>query len=135
MSRLGKLVFQRVIVVAFFILLQLGALLSTVIWLSEYRRWIQVFMTALSVLTIVYLLYDRTNSSYKIAWIILILAFPVAGISLYLTFGGRRPQRPDPPGHAPGRGYGPGKSLAGTADFGQSRQSQRPGLGSGLLSL
>ena len=90
MSRLGKLVFQRVIVVAFFILLQLGALLSTVIWLSEYRRWIQVFMTALSVLTIVYLLYDRTNSSYKIAWIILILAFPVAGISLYLTFGGRR---------------------------------------------
>ena len=87
MSRLGKLVFQRVIVVAFFILLQLGALLSTVSWLSEYRRWMRVFMTALSVLTIVYLLYDRTNSSYKIAWIILILAFPVAGISLYLTFG------------------------------------------------
>ena len=90
MSRLGKLIFQRVIVVAFFILLQLVALLSTVIWLSEYRRWIQVVMTVLSILTIVYLLYDRTNSSYKIAWIILILAFPVAGISLYLTFGGRR---------------------------------------------
>ena len=90
MSRLGKLVFQRVIVVAFFILLQLAVLLSTVIWLSEYRRWIQVFLSGLSILTIVYLLCDRTNSSYKIAWIILILAFPVAGICLYLTFGGRR---------------------------------------------
>ena len=90
MSRLAKLVFQRVIVVAFFILLQLAVLLATVLWLSEYRRWIQVVSTVLSILTIVYLLYDRTNSSYKIAWIILILAFPVAGICLYFTFGGRR---------------------------------------------
>ena len=45
MSRLAKLVFQRVIVVAFFILLQLAVLLATVLWLSEYRRWIQVVST------------------------------------------------------------------------------------------
>ena len=56
MSRLAKLVFQRVIVVAFFILLQLAVLLATVLWLSEYRRWIQVVSTVLSILTIVYLL-------------------------------------------------------------------------------
>lgn len=90
MRRLGKLIFQRVVIVAFFILLQVAVLLTTMVWLSAYRPWIQALMTALSVLTIVFLLYDRTNSSYKIAWIILILAFPVAGISLYLIFGGRR---------------------------------------------
>ncbi len=90
MQRIRKLLFQRVILVAFFILLQVAVLLATMVWLSEYRRWVQVIMTALSILTIVFLLYDRTNSSYKIAWIILILAFPVTGISLYLIFGGRR---------------------------------------------
>lgn len=90
MRRIKKLVFQRVFIVAFFILLQVGVLLTTMVWLSAYRPWIQAVMTVLSILTIVFLLYDRTNSSYKIAWIILILAFPVAGISLYLIFGGRR---------------------------------------------
>lgn len=90
MRRLGKLIFQRVFIVAFFILLQVAVLLTTMVWLSAFRPWIQALMTALSVLTIIALLYERTNSSYKIAWIILILAFPVAGISLYLIFGGRR---------------------------------------------
>ena len=54
MSRLAKLVFQRVIVVAFFILLQLAVLLATVLWLCEYRRWIHVVYTVRSILTLVY---------------------------------------------------------------------------------
>lgn len=94
MRKLGKLLFQRVVLVALFILLQLAVMLVTVMWLSEYRRWVNVLMTALSVVTIIYMLSDKTNSSYKVAWIILILAFPVAGICIYMTFGGRRLSRP-----------------------------------------
>ena len=90
MRKIGKLAFQRVVIVTFFILLQLVVILSTMVWLSTYRPWINMALNILSIITIVYLLYDRTNSSYKIAWIILILAFPVVGISLYLIFGGRR---------------------------------------------
>ena len=90
MKKFGKLLFRRVAIVAVSILLQLVLMVSLVSWATEYRRWVHVLLTALSIIAIVYIMYDRTNSSYKIAWIVLILAFPVAGISIYLAFGGRR---------------------------------------------
>ena len=90
MKRIQKLLFQRVVIVGVSILLQLALMVSMMQWLSEYRAWIRAALTVLSVVTVVYLVYDRTNASYKIAWIILILLFPVAGIVIYLTFGGRR---------------------------------------------
>ena len=94
MKKIGKVLFHRVVLVSLFILLQLVVMLATVSWLSEYRQWVHVLLTVLSVVVIIYLMYDRTNPSYKIAWIFLILAFPVAGICIYLTFGGRRLSRP-----------------------------------------
>ncbi len=92
-KKVNKLLYSRLVLVSVFILLQVGVMLVTVFWLSEYRQWVHALLTVLSIVTIVYLIHDRTNSSYKIAWIILILAFPVVGISLYLTFGGRRLSR------------------------------------------
>ena len=94
MKKIGKVLFHRVVLVSLFILLQVGVMLASVLWLSEYRQWVHVLLTTLSIVSIVYLMYDRTNSSYKIAWIFLILAFPVAGICIYFTFGGRRLSRP-----------------------------------------
>ena len=94
MKKIGKVLFHRVVLVSLFILLQLVVMLAMVSWLSEYRQWVHVLLTVLSVVVIIYLMYDRTNPSYKIAWIFLILAFPVAGICIYLTFGGRRLSRP-----------------------------------------
>jgi len=93
-KKASGLLFSRIVLVSVFILLQVGIMLLSVFWLSEYRQWIHRLLTLLSVATVIYLIYDRTNSSYKIAWIILILAFPVAGISIYLTFGGRRLSKP-----------------------------------------
>ena len=94
MKKIFGFLFQRVTTVALSILLQLALMVSMVQWLSEYRQWISVFLTVLSLASVIYILYDRTNSSYKIAWIILILLFPVAGICIYLAFGGRRLSRP-----------------------------------------
>jgi len=93
-NKVHKILFGRIMLVSVFILLQVGVMLASILWLSEYRQWVHVLLTTLSIITIIYLIHDRTNASYKIAWIILILAFPVAGISIYLTFGGRRLSRP-----------------------------------------
>ncbi len=93
MRKVQKVALQRVVLVALSLLLQLGVFLVTMIWLSDYRQWVMVLLTALSVIAVIYVLYDRTNSSYKIAWIILILALPVAGVTIYMIFGGRRLNR------------------------------------------
>ena len=83
MRKVGKVLFQRVVLVALFILLQVGVMVVSALWLSEYRRWFNILLISLSIVTVIYLMYDKTNASYKIAWIILILAFPVAGIWIY----------------------------------------------------
>lgn len=90
MRNLPKLIFNRVVIVSLSILLQIAVLLSGVIWLREYRQWIDVTMTVLSWGAVIYIMTDRSNPSYKIAWIVLILAFPVAGITIYLLFGGNK---------------------------------------------
>ena len=85
-----KLVFNRVVIVSLSILLQIIVLLAGVIWLKDYRSWINVALSVLSWATVIYIMSDRRNPSYKIAWIVLILAFPVAGITIYLLFGGNK---------------------------------------------
>ena len=88
-----KLVYRRVAVVSAAIALQLGFLIAGVFWMSEYWRWVRIVLTALSWITAAFVMFDRSNPSYKIAWIVLILAFPVAGLSLYVLFGGNRISR------------------------------------------
>lgn len=85
--------FGRVLTIGLSILLQLTVFVVSLLLLSDYRSWVQTVMTVLSAVSVLYLLYDSANSSYKISWIILILAFPVAGICIYMAFGGRRLSR------------------------------------------
>lgn len=92
-SNVKKLMFRRVLIVGLAIFLQLLVFLATMLLLSDYRSWVGALMTALSAISVLYILYDSSNSSYKISWIILILAFPVAGICIYMAFGGRRLSR------------------------------------------
>lgn len=90
MRNLPKLIFNRVVIVSLSILLQIVVLLSGLSWLREYRQWIDVVLTILSWGSVIYIMTDKSNPSYKIAWIVLILAFPVAGIMIYLLFGGNK---------------------------------------------
>ena len=50
-------------------------------------------MRALSFIIILYLVNKRVNPAYKLAWSLLILAFPLVGFSLYLMFGRSRFQQ------------------------------------------
>jgi len=70
------------------------AILSQVIWiilqaikLNEYSTVISL-ITSILALTLVLSLYGRhTTSTMKIPWIMLILAFPLLGVILYITMG------------------------------------------------
>jgi len=90
MRNLGKLLFQRVVLVSLGILLQILAMLAFMSWLADYRPWFSVLMLLLRVFFTVYLVSKPMDPSYKIAWLIPILALPVAGVSIYLFMGGNR---------------------------------------------
>ena len=85
-----KLLFSRVGMVSLGILLQLIVLVSSVLWFRDYAPIINTISMVLSWGFVLYLLAGNNNPAYKMAWIILILGFPVLGVSLYLIFGGNR---------------------------------------------
>ncbi len=93
MKNYFKLLYQRVVVVSLLILVQIGALVVSVGYLSDYSRWFTIAMNCLAWLAIIFIVSNRTDPGYKIAWIIPIAAFPLFGILFYLMFGGNRLSR------------------------------------------
>ena len=90
MRNLSKLIFQRVVAVSLGILLQIAFLIVMATALRDDVYWIRIGMSVLSWAVIIYIISCSVNPSYKIAWIVLILAFPVAGLTIYLLFGGNK---------------------------------------------
>lgn len=90
MRNLMKLLFQRVVAVSVGILLQIAFLIVMATYLREDFFWIRVVMNVLSWVVVLYIISCSVNPSYKIAWIVPILAFPVAGLTVYLLFGGNK---------------------------------------------
>ncbi len=58
-------------------------------WLSPYTTAINIGMTFLALVFVVYLFSSRQENTYKTVWLILIVTVPVFGASLYLFFGNR----------------------------------------------
>lgn len=59
----------------------------------NYSEWISIGLSVFSLLVVLFLNMKEENASYKIGWIILIMALPVFGGLFYLVFGNKRPSR------------------------------------------
>ena len=68
------------------LLFQVGWLLLIALVLNEYSAMISVATRILSLVIVLRLYSKNTNSAMKMPWIMLILVFPVMGLSLYLMF-------------------------------------------------
>ena len=85
-----KLLTHRAFRVGISILVQLAVLLIVLLRFDEYYRQFNQVCFVLSMLIVIYIVGNRSNPSYKIAWIIPIMLFPIFGWLLYLLFGGNR---------------------------------------------
>ena len=56
-------------------------------WLSAWSTVITALVDVAAVLLVLFLYGQRANAAYKMPWIILILAFPLLGVVLYLLLG------------------------------------------------
>lgn len=90
MRNLLKLVYRRIGLVTICIAIQLAAIFLGVGWVSELSPWIGFSITLAAWGVVLFILSDKTNIAYKIAWLIPVLAVPVFGLVLYLIFGGNR---------------------------------------------
>ncbi len=90
MIRLMKLLRHRAFLVGFSILVQLTVILTMVLRFNEYYQQFNQVCFVLSLFIVIYIVGNRSNPSYKIAWIIPIMLFPIFGWLLYVMFGGNR---------------------------------------------
>lgn len=90
MQKLFKFLTSRVVLVALAILVQLTWLSLSVWTISRYHRLASLLLVLASWILSVHIAGRPGNSSFKLSWIILILAVPFVGIILYLCFGRQR---------------------------------------------
>lgn len=81
---LFRIVFGRTAFVILFLLIQVGILFGVIRWLGDYM--IYAYGAALIVTTsaVIYILNERQNSSFKLAWMVPVLVFPVFGVLFFL---------------------------------------------------
>ncbi len=74
-------------------LLQICWSVTLAIWLRNYSTVISLSFTLVAIMVVMYIYCGQGNAAFKMPWIIMILAFPVLGLSLYLLFGHREATR------------------------------------------
>ena len=90
---LFQLLFHRVVLVGLAILAQLAILLVMLLRFQEYFVYFYAISITVSVAAVLYIINNRSNPAYKIAWIIPILLVPVFGGIFYLMLGGNQVSR------------------------------------------
>ena len=89
-KRLIKFLTSRLFIIAVLTLFQLAVLLFVLVKLSTIRYWVSVVFHILSFIMVLCILPREDNPSYKISWVILIMAVPLIGGIFYLCFGMKR---------------------------------------------
>lgn len=90
LRKLFALLRNKIVIMGVLIIIQLSVFLGLVFYLSEYFIQIYVLLITLSVLMSIYLVNKDDNPTYKLTWVLLIMALPVFGGLIYLLFGGQK---------------------------------------------
>ena len=74
----------RFVFVGISVLFQVGWLVLVAMVLNEHYPWVELATRILSVAVILTMNSKHSNAAFKMPWIMLIMAFPIMGLSLYL---------------------------------------------------
>ncbi len=89
MRKLLKFMFSQVAIVSFLLILQLFVMLATLMRISEYFVYFDIFLRVISAVTVIIIINRHSNPSYKLAWVVPILIFPLFGGLFYLFITGQ----------------------------------------------
>lgn len=90
MQKILKSLFSRLFFVGVAILVQIIWFIGFIYLLGSKYQWFSALIQVICILAVWWISNKRINPSYKLAWTILILSFPVVGAALYFLFGKSR---------------------------------------------
>lgn len=85
-----KFLFHRVFFLFIALTLQLLVLVGVIIRFNDYFTVFYIASTLVSTIAVLWIINNKSNPAYKIAWIITALVFPIFGGLFYIFFGGNR---------------------------------------------
>ncbi len=78
---------KRLVFVVIAILLEVLINVALVIFLGVYQEWIMILLHIAAAALVLYIYNEDKTASIKMPWIILVMAMPVLGLTLYLLIG------------------------------------------------
>lgn len=90
MKRLYKIVYYRIVLAIFAVIVQIALLIIVLTKFNNYQDYFYALFGILSFLIVLFIVNKNMNPEYKIAWIIPILLFPIFGWLFYLMLSGNR---------------------------------------------
>lgn len=93
LKKLLNTIFGRLFIFGIAIAAQVAWLLFSLYSLGDASKVVNIFLTLLSLLVVIYIINGRSNPSVKLAWVVPILVFPILGGVLFLISGGKGPKR------------------------------------------
>ena len=89
MRKILKFLFSQVTIVSFLMILQIMAIVGSLMRISEVFLYFDVFLQFISIVTVIIIVNRHSNQSYKLAWVIPILLVPLFGGLFYLFITGQ----------------------------------------------
>lgn len=83
----------RVLIVFFLFAIQIAIIVLGIFYIRDYYPAVYFLFLLVSIVITLFIISNRSNPSYKISWLVLILIFPVFGGFLYLLFGNKKMNR------------------------------------------
>lgn len=87
MKKLLKFLSKRIVIIAFALIVQIFVLVTMILKFNEYFIYFYGICILLSLTAMLHIINNKSNPSYKMAWIIPILLFPIFGGLFYVMFG------------------------------------------------
>lgn len=86
LNKIFKVIFSKLTFAIILLFLQIIVIYFMFEFFSKYVVWIFGGFNVLSIIIVLIIINSKKNPSYKIAWIIPILLFPVIGVAVYLFY-------------------------------------------------
>lgn len=90
MKKITKILFSRLAVISYLIIIQLLLLFISMAFFATKFIYFYLIMIVFSLLLTVAIINDDSNPTFKMAWIVPMLIFPLFGAPLYIIFGRKR---------------------------------------------
>ena len=90
MKKIYKSSVQRLLFLFLTLAIQINIIFLVMLQFKDYFLYFYIISLAIGCILVFYILNGKSNPSYKIAWIVPILIFPIFGGTFYLIYGGNK---------------------------------------------